>query len=246
MNMPRLLAGWYAAWLGSLFGQYADPHGLPGQIVSSIMLRGNGASIAWTVELMAIEASDRILDLGCGPGLGLTLMAARACRGYVVGIDHSALMVRQARGRNARLLELCRAEVTLSDAATLPYPHGSFDRVCAAHVIYYWSDPVEVLLEIKRVLRPGGMLAIAFRSAERAPRIARHGMQLSGATLYTPSEVSALLRRAGFGEVQVHTRVVYGHDVGICVLASKGDRPWQSTHENVCESISDKVNHVGS
>src|SRR5437764_247940 len=82
-----------------------------------------------------------------------------------------------------------------------------FGRVCAAHVIYYWANPLEVLLEIKRVLKPGGTLAVTYRPAESAPAIARRGMRMNGARLYERAEVPELLELAGLVSLQERTRM---------------------------------------
>src|ERR671932_1469772 len=54
----------------------------------------------WAVELLDVKPTDRVIELGCGPGVAIAALAARATRGLVVGVDHSQVMVSQARRRN--------------------------------------------------------------------------------------------------------------------------------------------------
>jgi len=51
--------------------------------------------------LLAVEPNARVLELGCGPGVAMAALAERAVDGLVVGVDHSPIMIRQARRRNA-------------------------------------------------------------------------------------------------------------------------------------------------
>ena len=55
----------------------------------------------WTISLLDIQAEDRILEIGFGPGVSVRRMSRLAVRGFIAGIDISDLMVRQARKRNA-------------------------------------------------------------------------------------------------------------------------------------------------
>jgi ubiquinone/menaquinone biosynthesis C-methylase UbiE len=55
----------------------------------------------WVVSLLDVQPTDRVLEIGFGPGLAIAELARRATRGHIYGIDHSEVMVRQASKRNA-------------------------------------------------------------------------------------------------------------------------------------------------
>lgn len=55
----------------------------------------------WAVELLGIKPTDRVIELGCGPGVAIAALASQASQGLVVGVDHSEVMIRQASRRNA-------------------------------------------------------------------------------------------------------------------------------------------------
>ena len=59
----------------------------------------------WAVELIEVKPSDRVIELGRGPGVAVAALASRATQGLVVGVDHSAVMIGQARRRNAHAKE---------------------------------------------------------------------------------------------------------------------------------------------
>ena len=92
--------------LGAKFAaQFRRPEGRLGAFAGWIMAnRGsNRQRNDWTVELLEIAPGDRVLEFGCGPGLALAAAAARATSGRLVGIDHSSVMIEQARARLSKL-----------------------------------------------------------------------------------------------------------------------------------------------
>jgi SAM-dependent methyltransferase len=120
--------------------------------------------IGTALDLLAVEADHAVLELGCGTGDILSRIAARVLRGIVVGVDTSDVMLRHARRRNRVFLERGRAGVQRINRCSLaPLGDEVFDRVLGVHVVYFWSDPPRQLEAIRRVLRPGGSLVLAFR-----------------------------------------------------------------------------------
>src|SRR5258708_18335822 len=142
--------------------QFGNPRGLLGKLIGRVLTKGNASINTWIVQLLDIQPSDHILDIGCGPGLAIQGFAAIATQGLVAGIDASALMVQEARKRNATAIETGRVEIQQGDASILPYTDASFDKVAATHVIYFWSDVVTTLQELRRVALPQGGVIILF------------------------------------------------------------------------------------
>lgn len=186
------------------------------------MTKNNRSINAWIVQLLDIQPADHILEVGCGPGLAIQGFAARAKEGLVAGIDPSPIMVEQARKRNAAAIKAGRVEIQQGDASTLPYPDASFDKVVAVHVIYFWSDAVATLQELRRVLQPGGVVAIGFLLKEHQPRVTQKAFAQTGATLYSVAEdVAALLAAAGFTQIRVEMQRVSRGRPGCCALGQK-------------------------
>jgi ubiquinone/menaquinone biosynthesis C-methylase UbiE len=100
------------------------------------------------------------VDLGCGPGHLAIKLAQLACGFRVTGVDLSDEMLAQAEGhaRQAGLGD--RVSFCQGDAARIPFPDGSLDLVVSTLSLHHWSDPVAVLDEIARVLRPGGAFLV--------------------------------------------------------------------------------------
>ena len=101
----------------------------------------------------------RLLDVGCGPGTITLDLARRIAPGWTVGVDREASVVSEAR----LLLEsqpIAGVEFRTADEYALQFDEESFDVVHAHQLLQHLTDPVAALIEMRRVLRPGGVLAV--------------------------------------------------------------------------------------
>jgi ubiquinone/menaquinone biosynthesis C-methylase UbiE len=102
----------------------------------------------------------RLLDLGCGPGSITLGLAEKVAPGEVVGVDLQPSQVAQAQELSAaRGVKNVRFEI--ADVYRLPFPDASFDAVFAHVVLMHLREPVRALMEMRRVLRPGGIVGCA-------------------------------------------------------------------------------------
>jgi SAM-dependent methyltransferase len=99
----------------------------------------------------------RILDVGCGPGTITAGLADRVPRGHVTGIDTTPDVLEQARelaeGRD-------NVDFTAGDVYALDYPDDTFCVVHAHQLLQHLGDPVRALREMRRVTKPGGLIAV--------------------------------------------------------------------------------------
>jgi len=100
-------------------------------------------------------AGQAILDVGCGTGALTFALAARGDHASIVGIDPAEPYLAYARRRNTDP----RIRFDSGDATALPYPDASFDRACCQHVLQFLPDPFPAVAEMRRVVKPGGMVA---------------------------------------------------------------------------------------
>ena len=98
-----------------------------------------------------------ILDIGCGPGTITADLADRVPRGRVTGIDAAPDIIEQARALTRGRGNL---DFAAGDVYALDYPAGAFDVVHAHQVLQHLGDPVKALREMRRVTRPGGLIAV--------------------------------------------------------------------------------------
>lgn len=117
------------------------------------------------VKLLDIHATDRLLEVGIGTGLNLPLYP-RSC--HLVGIDLSEKMLDKAKAK-VEELRLPHVALKVMDAATMDFRENEFDKALATYVISAVPDPVRVLQEMRRVVKPGGSIVILnhFRSESR-------------------------------------------------------------------------------
>ncbi|MGW0734572.1 methyltransferase domain-containing protein [Streptomyces sp. NPDC002851] len=109
--------------------------------------------------LGSLKPHMRILDLGCGPGTITADLAARVPQGRVVGVDADPGVLERARATAAER-SLDNVEFETSDALALPYEDDTFCVAHAHQVLQHLSDPVGALRELRRVVRPGGFVAV--------------------------------------------------------------------------------------
>ena len=118
--------------------------------------RFSGSQRAGTADALLSLAQvlnpERVLEVGCGTGRWLADLGAHA--GQAIGLDLSAGMLRQAQRRAASLL-LIRGR-----AGSLPFPTASFDLVYCVNAIHHFRWPRLFVSEARRLLRPGGRLAV--------------------------------------------------------------------------------------
>jgi ubiquinone/menaquinone biosynthesis C-methylase UbiE len=107
---------------------------------------------------MDLPAHGRLLEIGCGVGAQLKLIATAFPKLHLTGIDLSRSHLAAARDHLADELVQGRVELVHGDAVNLPFDTASFDCVITIWMLEHVPDPRPVLAEARRVLRPGGRL----------------------------------------------------------------------------------------
>ncbi|HSH41309.1 MAG TPA: methyltransferase domain-containing protein [Arenicellales bacterium] len=113
------------------------------------------------LEAMNIDAAGRVVDLGCGTGVAAREIAGRdAFSGTVLGIDLSSHLVEMARRLGEQENKGQRLDFQAGDTRKLSLPGSGFDAVIAHTLISHVDDPVAVLKEAARLVKPGGLIGI--------------------------------------------------------------------------------------
>jgi ubiquinone/menaquinone biosynthesis C-methylase UbiE len=167
-----------------------------GRLIAFIMSRETWGENSRAIDALGIAASDHVIDIGCGHGRSLAALAARAGHGHVVGIDPSDLMAGIAAQRNRELIRARRVEVRIAAIDALPFPDAAFDKALCVHVVYFWENLDAAFREIARVLKPGGRLALVFRTNDDEAAVRAFPADVYRFPSLT--DVSAALIRAGF------------------------------------------------
>jgi len=143
--------------------------------------------IRWAVELMDVQPTDQVLEIGCGPGAGAELICAKLETGKLFAIDRSESGVDRTKRRNHTYVDAGRLVVRQIDLATLRVPVKRLNKVFAFNVNLFWVRPCdgEVALLHERVV-PGGAVFLFYdaHQPELVPNIVK--------------KTSAALAKAGF------------------------------------------------
>ncbi len=190
-----------------------------GRVIAFIMAHETWSENRRAIEALGIKDEDAILDVGCGHGRSIAPLAARAARGHVAGVDPSELMAEIASRRNRALVEGGRAEVAVASAIDLPFPDERFDKAICVHVIYFWSDPAVAFREIARVLKPGGRLALVFRTNQDAKAVRAFPAEIY--RFPSLSEVIASLGAAGFSVERTRKLVREAATTPVLLMATR-------------------------
>jgi ubiquinone/menaquinone biosynthesis C-methylase UbiE len=175
--------------------QAERPRGVFGRVLGAIMAVETRALNDEVLRHLAVATGEGILEIGFGHGRTLERAANATPDARFAGIDHAEDMVAALSRRARRLIAEGRLEVHAGDSGAVPWPDATFDGAFAVHTIYFWSEPARHFAEIRRVLRPGGRLVLAFR--DRTPN-AESSVPLDIYHLRSRDEVLALLTAAGF------------------------------------------------
>jgi ubiquinone/menaquinone biosynthesis C-methylase UbiE len=196
--------------------QLKTPSGLFGRLVlTRIWNIGNAPLNRLTLQELALEPDDRVLEVGFGGGYLLGRMAKAVKRGQLTGVDASQTMVDHVARSQRRLVRAGRLELVLAGADSLPFPAEEFTKVCTVNSVFFWSDARQAFSEMFRVLRPGGTLVACQTCKQDIPRAAARAMKL-----YEDDEIRRLLEGAGFSGI----RTTLGEDRRrrfVCFTANK-------------------------
>ena len=178
------------------------PAGDAGRDMILRMNREHGPLRAWGFAHIPVGRS--VLDVGCGAGAALRELAERYPEAMLTGCDISPLAIKTATALNSELVKSGRMRFLLCGVPNLPFGDGTFDTVFSVESLYFWSDQLAGLKEIRRVLAPGGFFMTALEMVggmmnERQRAIAEHLKMVCP----TRDELHELMLSAGFADVTV-------------------------------------------
>lgn len=173
---------------------------------------------AWFL-LPRLEPGMHLLDAGCGPGTVTAGLARAVLPGKVVGLDSAPEVLEHARAHAAED-RVDNVTYVAGDVYSLDFADAEFDVVYANQLLQHLTDPVRALREVRRVLRPGGLLAV--RDADYATmsphpkfpefadwnRLYHEVAYRNNAEPDAGRTLPAWVRQAGFPEIDIHPNVV--------------------------------------
>jgi ubiquinone/menaquinone biosynthesis C-methylase UbiE len=179
-------------------------------------------------------AGSRVLEAACGVGAQTIFLAAISPAAEIVALDLSRSSVVEA-DRRLRGAGYFNVAFQVADVFSLPYRPGVFDHIFVCFLLEHLSDPLEALLHMKTVLRPGGTItiiegdhgsAVFFPDSPYAHRVIECQVELqnrAGGNARIGREIGHLMNRAGFSDVIVSPQTVFaeaGHPESVEAVRS--------------------------
>jgi len=169
-----------------------------GAVIRFMMNRHNARMNAFALRQLDLEPTDHVLEIGFGGGVILpSLLDATA---FVAGLDRSSDVICWAKQRFSKQIRSGRADFRQGNVEALPFSPAVFDKVCTVNTIYFWTSLEAGFVEIYRVLKPRGRMAVGFLPKERMDRMR---MPEDIFTTRAPLEVVTAITAAGFKDVLI-------------------------------------------
>lgn len=174
--------------------QFGNPSGLGGSIVLAVMNRQNLPMYEATEQRLSLAAGDHVLDIGCGNGYVLRMLAQRhSC--VFTGIDISKSMINAAARRNRRFVKAGTMHLSCQNAQAMSFADASFDKAYTINTVYFWEHLESTMTEIHRVMRPGGLFINTIYANETLDRFSHTQF---GYKRFTVEQIKTASERAGF------------------------------------------------
>jgi arsenite methyltransferase len=179
--------------------QLARPSGLFGRLFTARWLeKANVGMNSLTIEKLALEPDDRLLEIGFGSGYLLEKVLKNRLCAFAAGVDLSTDMVDRVSRRLRAYISAGQADIRNGDIESIPFADGEFTRLCSVNTLYFWRDPRLALAECRRVLKTGGKLALCFNDSRELIKWPGH---VHGFTLHELADVEAMVAASGFSTI---------------------------------------------
>ncbi|MFZ5966414.1 MAG: class I SAM-dependent methyltransferase [Bacillota bacterium] len=178
--------------------QAENPSGIFGRLVMArIFDNGNTSLNNFMKKELLLQGKEHILEIGFGTGKLINELAESMNEGVIEGVDISSTMVSIAKRKNKKNIRNGKVILKEGNFDEVPYNENSFDIVYTVNTIYFWTEPEKTLSKIFKILKPKGMLLIAF---EDEVEIKKKSLSKEIFRCYLIDEIMKLLIKAGFAE----------------------------------------------
>ncbi|MBZ0310229.1 MAG: class I SAM-dependent methyltransferase [Anaerolineae bacterium] len=160
--------------------------------------------ICWAVETLQISPDDSLLEIGCGHGVAVSLIAEKLATGKIIAIDRSEKAIQTAIQRNKNHLAAGKVEFHTTSLHEVDFGDSRFNKIFAVNVNVFWLTPAKELAVLKNLLTPNGILYLFYEPpASKAQEIA--------------DKVSSNFQAGGFAVQNTLFRELLS-TVGVCII----------------------------
>jgi Methylase involved in ubiquinone/menaquinone biosynthesis len=180
--------------------QFSNPSGDEGKRTLEHMNEHHRGLAEWALSVLPDIQAKRILDVGCGGGMLISLLSELFPDSRIVGIDISEDAVGFTKEMNHRLMKEGRLDVVLGSVSELPFKDSDFDLVTAFETYFFWPDLCNDIKELYRVMKDNGTVLIVSETYPH-PKFNDRNVQLIkdyGMNILGNNELAELMEDAGF------------------------------------------------
>jgi SAM-dependent methyltransferase len=181
------------------YPQFGRPTGEDGRSLLERMNEHHRGLSEWALTNVPDLRCDMILDIGCGGGMLISLLAERFPDADICGVDISEESVEMTRKVNSDLVAGGRCRVSLDSVSELPFGPGTFDLVTAFETYFFWPDLENDLPKAAATVREGGYLVVVSEMYPHPDFNERNdeAAALSGLRLRDNDEMAAMMEGCG-------------------------------------------------
>lgn len=179
--------------------QFSMPVGDEGRDVLRDMNEHHRGLMEWALTVIPEIQAKRILDIGCGGGMLISLLASQYPDSEIDGIDISADAVDVASSLNSNLIENGRCRISVASVSDLPFDDGTFDLITAFETYFFWPDLGNDIMEASRTMAAGGVLVIVSETYHHPDFRERNDRLIEeyGMNILRNEELAELMENAG-------------------------------------------------
>ena len=177
--------------------QLGNPTGIYGRFAAALWNRRNVALNDTVFDALALQPTDRVLEIGFGGGYLLGRMLPALTDGLLAGVDVSPAMGAYVARKHMEAVDAGKLALACASAESLPFATATFTKACSVNSVFYWRDVELGLAEIGRVLARGGTFVVCLTckaSLEKRPFAA-------AIRLFEPAEMEGLMAVHGFQDI---------------------------------------------
>lgn len=189
--------------LKELASQLSFPKGENGIEVGKIMHATNISMTTDAIEALEIRDNDSILELGHGNCGHLIHILDKGNATRYQGLEVSELMQQEAIRSHSNTVDNNQASFDLYDGKSIPFPENAFEKIMTVNTVYFWEKPQELLKEIYRVLKPGGLFCIVFAEEHSMKKLP---FTQYGFRLYSTDKLEQLISNTNFRKTRIQKK----------------------------------------
>ena len=179
--------------LRNIARQLRQPEGEHGIKTGEMMNVSNIEMTNSAIDALNLCDEETVLEIGHGNGGHIANLLSKALHLKYVGADISETIITEAKRINTDFIG--QVDFKLTNGISLPFSDAQFDKIFSVNTIYFWENPAAYLLDIKRVLKPGGSFVLCFADKSFMEKLP---FTKYGFILYDLDAIIALLQEAGF------------------------------------------------